>query len=95
MTVKDSCLSTTEVPSLARGLLKSARTEDDLLDNRAPKSHLTNNLIQRPFADKKFLGDIAEAIKGRPSEREQITLELITAGNIPAICSGDMVACNK
>ena len=74
---------------------RSARTEKDLLDNHAPKSQLTNNLIQRPFADKKFLRDIAEAIEGRPSEREQITLELVAAGNIPAICSGDMVACNK
>jgi hypothetical protein len=68
---------------------------DDLLNDHAPKSHLTNHLVQRPFADKKFLCHIAETVKGSSSKGEQVALQLIAITNIPTIGAGDVVACDK
>jgi hypothetical protein len=56
---------------------------------------LANDFIERPFANKEFLCDVAEAVKCGSSERKQVAFQLIATGDVSAIRARDVVTRDK
>ena len=61
------------------------------VDDRGPEAQLADNLIQRPAGDEPLLINITQSIKCSTQQREQISLELVAGGDVPAVGAGDVV----
>ena len=67
----------------------------DTIDDHAPETNLAHDLIQRTLARQELLGHITQAIERSTQERKQITLDLISATNVRAVGSRDMVGAHE
>lgn len=83
------------VPS--RGVIVATLEDGGLntVDNAGVERELTQHLVYGTFANKVLLGSIGQTIEGSTQQSKEITLQLISAGDITAVGTRNMIGSDQ